>query len=64
MFQFLPICESVDIQKYQKPSVCGDTMFILEDKNHMGFKRDLLQNCEGLDYEHSILGKKTIKNII
>ena len=37
--------------------------FILEDKNHMGFKRDLMQNYEGLDYEHSVLGE-IIKNII
>ena len=62
MFQFLPIFESVDIHKIldraaQLKSQNQDTIFILENKSHMGFKRDLMHNCEGLDYEHSVLGK-------
>ena len=36
---------------------CRDTIFILENRSHLGYKRDLMQNCEGLDYEHSVLGK-------
>ena len=28
---------------------------MIENKGHMGFKRDLMENHEGLDYEHSVL---------
>ena len=31
-------------------------IFILENKSHLGFKKDLMKSCEGLDYEHSVLG--------
>ena len=30
-------------------------IFMIENKGHMGFKRDLMENHEGLDYEHSVL---------
>ena len=62
LFQFLPIAECVDIQTFQSSTRCCHKFFILENKNHMGFKRDLMQHCEGLDYEHSVLG--TISNFM
>ena len=33
-----------------------ERIFILENKAHLGFKKDLMKSCEGLDYEHSVLG--------
>ena len=30
-------------------------IFMIENKGHSGFKRDLMVNYEGLDYEHSVL---------
>ena len=29
--------------------------FMIENKGHLGFKKDLIENKEGLDYEHSVI---------
>ncbi len=59
-FKFLPLADSLEITKFMKTeSLPGDYMdriFILENKSHLGFKKDLMKSCEGLDYEHSVLG--------
>ena len=54
------MADSLEITKFMKteslPDDYRDRIFILENKNHLGFKKDLMKSCEGLDYEHSVLG--------
>ena len=60
--KFLPLADSLDITKFmdekELPLNHAERIFILENKSHLGFKKDLMNRSEGLDYEHSVLGKK------
>ena len=62
--KFLPVGDSLDISKFMKaeslPPDYTERIFILENKSHLGFKKDLMNSCEGLDYEHSVLGISVI----
>ena len=54
------MADSLEITRFMKtaslPDNYMDRIFILENKAHLGFKKDLMKSCEGLDYEHSVLG--------
>ena len=58
----LPLADSLDVTKFMKtenlPIDYTERIFILENKSHLGFKKDLMNRSEGLDYEHSVLGNK------
>lgn len=60
ILKFLPVADSVEITKFMKtdslPYNYMDRILVLENKRHLGFKKDLMKSCEGLDYEHSVLG--------
>ena len=58
--KFLPLADSLDVTKFMRaeelPINYSERIFILENKSHLGFKKDLMNRSEGLDYEHSVLG--------
>ena len=57
--KFQPIPEYIKIINDAEEEADGDDpegaskIFMIENKGHLGFKKDLMENKEGLDYEHS-----------
>jgi hypothetical protein len=57
--KFLPIPGYVKIV-WKNPNEQLRRVFILENMRHLNYKRDLIKNCEGLNYEHSVLVVATL----
>ena len=58
-FQPIPGCIKIDHfeteQNKEETKLHGCKIFMIENKGHLGFKKDLMENHEGLNYEHSVL---------
>ena len=53
-FQPTPDADAEEEAKGDGPEG-GIKIFMIENKGHLGFKKDLIENKEGLDYEHSVI---------
>ena len=57
--KFLPIPGHVKIVE-KNPNNQLQSVFMLENMRHLNYKRDLIKNREGLNYEHSVLVVATL----
>ena len=57
--KFLPIPGYVKIVE-KNPNTQLRSLFMLEKMRQLNYKRDLIKNCEGLNYEHSVLVVATL----